>query len=61
MILRLQTAKNVVAYKKGEIDEHDVALSIIQLRQLAEDLIRGADELEGRDSRKERRRRSWWP
>jgi hypothetical protein len=61
-ILRIQMAKTVTAYQEGKLDEYDLALSTIQLRQLGEYLLRAADAAEDRETRiVRRRRRRWWP
>jgi hypothetical protein len=57
-IIRLQVAKTMADVAARKIQEHDLALSAIQMRQLGEDLIRAADEREGR--RTPTRRRRWW-
>lgn len=57
-IVRLQVAKTKADVTAGTIDEHDFALSAVQLRQLGEDLIRAADEREGR--RPADSGRKWW-
>lgn len=58
-IVRLQVARTMADAAAGKIDEHDFALSAIQMRQLGEDLIRAADEREGRRPPPTGRRR-WW-
>ena len=47
-ILRLQVSRSAAAAKHGEYCEHDLSISAIQMRQLGEDLIRAADERDGR-------------
>lgn len=58
-LVRLEVARRVEEARTGTYGLFDVALSRTQLRALGEDLIRAADEADGRPRDAERRRK-WW-
>ena len=57
VIVRVQVTKAFDRKKEETVEEYDLALTTLQLRALGEDLIRAADEHEGRPTRL---RRKWW-
>ena len=56
-VLRVQTVTSVDQAHQGAAAEHDLVLNVLQLRALGEDLIKAADEREGREPPHLKR---WW-
>ena len=56
-VVRVQVTRSLRRDHEDFVDEYDVALTANQLRILGEDLIRAADEHEGRVPVAKRR---WW-
>ena len=56
-VVRVQTATSIEQAHRGEAAEHDLALNALLLRALGEDLIKAADEHEGREHAHVKR---WW-
>ena len=56
-LVRVQVTKTINREGGGAVEQYDVALTSLQLRALGEDLVRAANEDEGRPSPAKRK---WW-